>query len=71
MSEENKTVELKDEELEKVSGGAPKNSYCANCGYFVAKNPNDGRKVDNCYYANSSFGTCKKFISDIYDPIHG
>lgn len=55
--------ELKDEQLEKVSGGI-RTTDCANCGYFKAKNPDGGRNSNNCSFANASLGTCKKFLID-------
>ena len=42
MSEENKTVELKDEDLEKVAGGFTPGDYSFNCGdtFYMNKNEN-------------------------------
>ena len=41
MSEENKTVELKDEDLEKVAGGFAPEAYSFNCGDTFKMNQNE------------------------------
>ena len=47
MSEEKKTVELKDEELEKVSGGGSRGTIiqlvCPDCGYVFEEHSNGER----------------------------
>ena len=50
MSEENKTVELKEEDLEKVSGGTGEYKWCSNCGhhYYLTSTgccPECGKKI--------------------------
>ena len=41
MSEENKTVELKEEDLEKVAGGFAPEAYSFNCGDTFKMNQNE------------------------------
>ena len=41
MSEENKTVELKEDDLEKVAGGFAAESYSFNCGDTFRMNQNE------------------------------
>ena len=61
MSEENKTVELKDEELEQVSGGetfgtqadCPDHKY-TNRGYIG----NSGKSCSNCTHFKAPEGPC-------------
>ena len=49
MSEEKKTVELKEEQLEKVYGGLINMSQiCSNCSCFSPINSNEGRTHLNC-----------------------
>ena len=56
MSEENKTVELKDNELKKVSGGGntlrvdPNQTYCSNAGPYYPVDATKPQTCGNCYY---------------------
>ena len=53
MSEEKKTIELNDEELDKVAGGQ-NSTYCI-CDRFVPEDGNWNNKTySNCYYGLSA-----------------
>ena len=59
MSKENKTVEMKDEELEKVSGDLSISDICPNCQYFSAKDPNGTRHKNNCQKWSEAGNICR------------
>ena len=59
MCEENKIIELKDEDLKEASGGLTVADICPECPYFLAKDYNGGRNKDNCQSYNSLANYCR------------
>lgn len=60
MLEENKTVELKDEELEKVNGGLTIMDVCKKCGRFEAIVSNGCHDYTNCKKYNNIALICSE-----------
>ena len=60
MSEENKIVEIKEEELEKVNGGLISVSeLCASCQEYKPKDPNGIKGIKNCQKYNGNVAMCE------------
>ena len=75
MSKENKTTELKDEELEKVSGGFAPEAYSFNCGDTFKMNSNEHLiyiflgQNGSIYNINDEI-TLTKYNTDIHSKRH-
>ena len=63
MSKEMKNNELKEEDLEKVTGGVSQRPSCSTCNLFVPINSNGVRVSSNCQKHNVEAGTCQAYVN--------